>query len=98
MGFFRSELMRLYQLTIPKDESWNVMNEFGDLNLAHFLDLNKEESTYSLPYTKKIKECEAAERKLAYLLKQCEAYKVKVRPPIGIQSFEQKLDKIKDDK
>ena len=43
MGFFRSELMRLYQLTIPKDESWNVMNEFGDLALAHFIDLNKDE-------------------------------------------------------
>ena len=52
MGFFRSETMRLYQLTVPKDDAWNVMNEFGDVALAHFIDLNKEESPNDLPYTK----------------------------------------------
>jgi hypothetical protein len=52
---FRSEIMRLYQLTVPKDDAWNVMNEFGDVGLAHFIDLNKEESPYTLPYTTQIK-------------------------------------------
>jgi hypothetical protein len=28
-----------------------VMNEFGDIGKAHFIDLNKEESPYNLPYT-----------------------------------------------
>jgi vacuolar-type H+-ATPase subunit I/STV1 len=27
------------------------MNEFGDVGKAHFIDLNKEESPYNLPYT-----------------------------------------------
>ena len=49
---YRSELMRLYQLTVPKDDAWNVMNEFGDHGLAMFIDLNKDESPYNLPYTK----------------------------------------------
>ena len=44
--------MRLYQLTVPKDDAWNVMNEFGDVGLAHFIDLNKDEQPGSLPYTK----------------------------------------------
>jgi len=43
--------MRLFQLTVPKDVAWGVMNEFGDIGLAHFIDLNREESPYSLPYT-----------------------------------------------
>ena len=47
--------MRLYMLTVPKDDAWNVMNEFGDLGLAHFIDLNKDESPYNLPYTNQIK-------------------------------------------
>ena len=33
--------MRLYQLNVPKDDAWNVMNEFGDVGKAHFIDLNK---------------------------------------------------------
>lgn len=55
MGLYRSEIMKLYKLFVPKDDAWNVMNEFGDLGLAHFIDLNKEESPYSLPYTTQIK-------------------------------------------
>jgi hypothetical protein len=26
--------MRLYQLNVPKDDAWNVMNEFGDVGKA----------------------------------------------------------------
>jgi hypothetical protein len=55
-------------LTVPKDDAWNVMNEFGDTGLAHFIDLNKEESPYSLPYTNQVKQCEETERKLQFLL------------------------------
>lgn len=71
MGIYRSEIMRLYQLTVPKDDAWNVMNEFGDVGLAHFIDLNKDESPFTLPYTTQIKQCEESERKLNYLLDQC---------------------------
>lgn len=43
--------MKLYQLTVPKDDAQSVMNEFGDIGLSHFIDLNTEESPYNLPYT-----------------------------------------------
>ena len=43
--------MELYQLTVPKDDAWDVMNSFGDLGMAHFIDLNKEDSPYTLPYS-----------------------------------------------
>jgi hypothetical protein len=68
MKVYRSEVMRLYQLTVAKDEAWNVMNDFGDIGQAQFLDLNKEEPPYSLPYTSIVKSCEDSERKLQYLL------------------------------
>jgi V-type H+-transporting ATPase subunit a len=63
--------LSLYQLSVPKDDAWNVMNDFGDLAKAHFIDLNNEESPYNLPYTAQIKQCEDTERKLKYLLDQC---------------------------
>lgn len=59
--------MRLYQLTVSKDNVWNVINQFGDIGQAQFLDLNKEEPPFNLPFTKQIKDCETAERKLKFL-------------------------------
>lgn len=56
---------------MPKDDAQSVMNEFGDIGYAHFVDLNTEESPYNLPYTAVIKQCEETERKLAYLLREC---------------------------
>lgn len=64
MGLYRSEKMKLYQLTLPKDDAQAAMNELGDLGLAHFIDLNAEESAYGLPYTQNIKLIEESERKL----------------------------------
>ena len=47
--------MKLYQLTVPKDDAQSVMNEFGDIGFAQFIDLNQDESPYNLPYFKVIK-------------------------------------------
>ena len=98
MGIYRSEIMRLYQLNVPKDDAWNVMNEFGDVGKAHFIDLNKEESPYNLPYTQKIKACEETERKLDYLLDQCKKNVIPVNPPANIDGFLKQLRRIKENK
>ncbi len=87
MGLYRSEEMRLYQLTVPKDENWNVMNEFGDLGLAHFIDLNKDDSPYNLPSIEQVKQTERAEKKLDYLLGQCTKHYIKVTQPENINGF-----------
>lgn len=47
--------MKLYKLTVPKDDAQSVMNDFGSLGQSHFIDLNTEESPYNLPYTSQIK-------------------------------------------
>jgi vacuolar-type H+-ATPase subunit I/STV1 len=90
--------MRLYQLTVPKDDAWTVMNEFGDIGYAMFINLNKDESPYNLPYTTQIKLCEEAERKLNYLLDQCKKHYVDVFPPENVKAFLSQLTKIKDNK
>jgi hypothetical protein len=35
--------MTLYELTISKDDSWEVMDMLGHLGAAHFINLNKDE-------------------------------------------------------
>ena len=98
MGLYRSEAMRLYQLTVTKDDAWDTMNELGDLGIVSFLDLNKEESPYNLPYTTQVQDCEKAERRLQYLLDQCKRMLVQVNKPDNVDSFIEQINKIRNDK
>lgn len=98
MGLYRSEFMRLYQLTVPKDDAWEIMNDFGENSLSHFIDLNKDEQPYTLPYTPQVKACEESERKLQYLLDQCKKNNIKVTPPKSTEEFMNQLRRYKDNK
>jgi len=60
----RSEDMALYQLTLAKDDAWDVMNTLGHLSAAHFINLNKAEQPFNLPYCNQIKRCEETEKRL----------------------------------
>jgi vacuolar-type H+-ATPase subunit I/STV1 len=46
----RSELMELYRVIIPKDDAWKVVEALGNTDAAHFVDLNKNEQPFMLPY------------------------------------------------
>ena len=67
MGLFRSEDMYLYKFLIFKDNAYQVIRNLGSLNCAHFLDMNKNEQAFKLPYTQIIKRCEESERRLMYV-------------------------------
>jgi hypothetical protein len=74
------------------------MNQFGDLGKGQFVELNKDEAPHSLPFTKQVKQCEEAERKLQFLYEQCKKHFVTVTPPENIDGFLNQLKKIKDHK
>ena len=61
---FRSEAMELYRLTIPKDDAWRVIESLGNLDLAHFIDLNRNENAFNLPYATRVKLCDETERRI----------------------------------
>lgn len=67
---------------------WEVINEFGKIGYAHFLDLNVDESPMSLPYTSAIKECEYAEKRLNYLRDQCVKHRVEIKPPSSVTEMQ----------
>jgi len=64
MGIWRSEKMELYKMTIPKDDAWRVIEALGHKDFAHFIDLNKQEQLFNLPFAFQIKACEETERRL----------------------------------
>lgn len=74
------------------------MLELGDLGLAHFIDLNADASSYSLPYTSRIKLIEESERKLNYLHAQCKSYFLNLSAPQNIDGFLTQLRGISQNK
>lgn len=68
--------MELYRVTIPKDDSYRVMEAIGALGLCHMVDLNKTEQVFNLPYAQRIKMCEETERRLNYLLAKCKEMRI----------------------
>ena len=95
MGIFRSEDMTLFQIRVPKDDAWDVMNQLGVLDVAHFLNLNKGEQVFNLPYANQIKRCEETERRLLYILGRCKDLTVPVTKPRDIDSFLASLNEIR---
>jgi hypothetical protein len=52
----------LYEIVIPKDNDWVIMNELGSADFLHFIDLNKEEQTHHLRYFNNVKRAEEVEK------------------------------------
>lgn len=46
--------MDLYRVTIPKDSDWQVLEMLGDMGLAHFINMNREENNFNLPNSQRI--------------------------------------------
>jgi len=60
--------MELYRMSIPKDDAWRVVESIGNNSFAHFIDLNKNEQVFNLPYAFRIKMCDDTERRIQYLI------------------------------
>lgn len=90
--------MELYRLTIPKDDAWRVIESLGNKNVAHFVDLNKYEQLFNLPYAFRLKMCDETERRINYLINKCKELKVPVTRPKDVQEFTQGIDEIKEDR
>lgn len=64
MGLMRSEDMFLYKFIVSKDNAYEVIHTLGHTKSAHFIDMNKHEQPFKLPYTDMVKRCEETERRL----------------------------------
>ena len=61
--FLRSEDMHLYKLLVTKDAAYQAVRNFGKIAAGvHFLDMNRYEQSFKLPYTEMVKRCEEAEK------------------------------------
>ena len=90
--------MELYRLTIPKDDAWRVIESLGNLDLAHFNDLNKNENAFSLPYATRVKLCDETERRIQYLIQKCRDNRIKINKPQNVEAFTKNIATIEAEK
>lgn len=90
--------MELYRVTIPKDDAWKVVETLGNLDVAHFIDMNKNEQPFNLPYASRIKMCDEAERRLAFLLSKCKEYHIKITKPDSVKAFTENISSVGNEK
>lgn len=99
MDYFRSADMTLFQVTIPRDEIWKVIEAIGHLDIVHFMDLNRNElNANKLNFTNQIKRCDETERKIIYLLNKCREYRILISKPASIANFKDNIKVIEDEK
>ena len=64
----------MFQILIPKDSDWDIINELAALNCLHFLDLNKAEQPHHLRYFPQVRRAEEAEGLIHELEAVCQEY------------------------
>lgn len=90
--------MELYRVTVPKDDSYRVIEAMGHMGVCHFVDLNKEVQPFNLPYAQRIKLCDDADRRLLYLMQKCKEMRVRIHRPSNVQSYKDNIARISETK
>ena len=57
-----------------------------------FIDLNKHEQSFELPYTKQIKQADDALVRLALLKEQCARCLIELRSPTSVDQFQSSVE------
>lgn len=54
-GFYRSKPMKYYNLLVPRESAWEVMNELGGIDSIHFVDYDPTLPMINRPFANYIK-------------------------------------------
>lgn len=92
MAIFRSEDMYFYKFTCFKDNAWKVMNELGKLDSFDFVDLNKNEQPFNLPYGNTLKRREESLRNLINIETECTNIGIDLKEPDSIEELNESID------
>lgn len=66
--------MHLLKLVMSKDQEYSIIDYIGQLEIAHFVNVNQTEEVFLLPYADMLRRCEEAERKMLFVIKQCQIH------------------------
>jgi len=78
MSLFRSDRMGFYNLVMPREYAWEVLNELGGLDCLQFIDQNSHETAFNRPYSNSIKRCEDIEAKIQTIEKAMKRFEINI--------------------
>ena len=64
MSLFRSERMGYFNIVLPRNDAWEILNELGEIPALQFIDQNAADATFARPYNSYVKRCEEMENKI----------------------------------
>ena len=94
MGLLRSEKMGYYDLIMPSDSAWAILNELGRVSSLQFIDLNSSETIFNRRYASYIRRCEESERRLRYLSQEMQRFKIETAPVYDHRAYLLDMDEM----
>ena len=79
MSLFRSKDMNLFKMIMNKDQEYSIVSVIGEQDMAHFVDMNGGEEVFRLPYVDALQRCESTERKVQFVLKECQKLNITLK-------------------
>ena len=81
MDFFRSADMELYEVSMHKENVWEIMNAFSEIKWLHIIDLNKDVAPHNMTFSLKIKRIVEWLRRITDVIEK-EATRLGIEMPI----------------
>lgn len=78
MSLFRSDRMGYYNILMPREYAWEVLNELGELDAIQFVDLNSNETAFNRPYSNHVKRAEDLEAKISSIEREMTRFDVPI--------------------
>ena len=75
-----------------------MIEQLGKINVVHFLDLNKNEQPFNLPYAPQIRRCDETKRRILFLINKCKENFIKINKPQNVEIFQRNISTIESDK
>lgn len=93
MSLFRSERMGYYNLVMPREAAWDVLNELGEKSCLEFIDQNPNEPAFGRPFSNILKRCEEIEVNLKQIEDQMKKFDIHIEKCHDVEEFLKNLSR-----
>ena len=94
MSSLRSQDMSLYQIMINRDNAWEIMSKFLEVDYVHYVSLTDHKQPHELLYVDSVRRSEEIARKIAYIEKMYADYAVPIKGPENLDQLDQAIESI----
>lgn len=79
-SIFRSEVMGFYNIVMPRESAWDILNELGTMDSVHFIDSDPYCSLINRPFGKYVKRCDEVLVKIQNIVDEITKFEKVVTP------------------